>query len=211
MLIKTMSCSVSWCRWVTMQRKSMTSESWLRGDITPTGHHSMVTPVPVSRGVSVNSAHLATFWKLLKSSQRSWQNWPKSVKKKSKHMAKLSKSRQQWAVMALGRSWWCHRKEGMRNASGCVPLWSLAPAGEEEERGLASAKHCQASIENTISYPLPSHTPATTASSSSVQIWRKIKFWILNSDLHVHFASDVRLCILSEMSECIMTPSILLE
>ena len=82
MLIKTMSCSVSWCRWVTMQRKSMTSESWLRGDITPTGHHSMVTPVPVSRGVSVNSAHLATFWKLLKSSQRSWQNWPKSVKKK---------------------------------------------------------------------------------------------------------------------------------
>ena len=134
----------------------------------------------------------------------------KVSQKKSKHMAKLSKSRQQWAVMALGRSWWCHRKEGMRNASGCVPLWSLAPAGEEEERGLTSAKHCQASIENTISYPLPSHTPATTASSSSVQIWRKIKFWILNSDLHVHFASDVRLCILSVMSECIMTPSVLL-
>ena len=149
-----------------------------------------------------------SFWNPVKEAGKIGQS---QSKKKSKHMAKLSKSRQQWAVMALGRSWWCHRKEGMRNASGCVPLWSLAPAGEEEERGLASAKHCQASIENTISYPLPSHTPATTASSSSVQIWRKIKFWILNSDLHVHFASDVRLCILSVMCECIMTPSILLE
>ena len=175
--------------------------------MTPWWHYAhwspLVTPVPVARGVFVNWAHL------MKSNQTSWRSWRKSVQKHAKLMANLSTSRQQWAEKADPAGG--HGKEVIRNASGCVPLWlAAAGTGEEEEWGLASAKHCQASIENTISYPPPSRRPATTASTSSVQIWRKIKFWILNSDLHVHFASDVGLCILSVMSECIMTPSILL-
>ena len=130
-----------------------------------------------------------------KSMQNSWQI--------CQHQGN-NEQRRQILLVATGKKW-------LGTPVAVSPCgWPRAGTGEEEEWGLASAKHCQASIENTISYPPPSRRPATTASTSSVQIWRKIKFWILNSDLHVHFASDVGLCILSVMSECIMTPSILL-
>ena len=202
MLKKTRSCSVSWCRWAAMKCKSMTSESWLRGDITSTGHHW--SPQCLWPEAFLSIGH--TLWnptKLagevgesqFKSMQNSWQI--------CQHQGN-NEQRRQILLVATGKKW-------LGTPVAVSPCgWPRAGTGEEEEWGLASAKHCQASIENTISYPPPSRRPATTASTSSVQMWRKIKFWILNSDLHVHFASDVGLCILSVMSECIMTPSILL-
>ena len=176
--------------------------------MTPWWHYAhwspLVTPVPVARGVYVNWAHLMKSNQNIagensesqfKSMQNSWQI--------CQHQGN-NEQRRQILLVATGKKW-------LGTPVAVSPCgWPRAGTGEEEEWGLASAKHCQASIENTISYPPPSRRPATTASTSSVQIWRKIKFWILNSDLHVHFASDVGLCILSVMSECIMTPSILL-